>query len=186
LFKNCAVFIRVLNKDLGSQDKSIMQPIGRTGTSASCRLVFLQKNLKDKLMTHYTEIRTRYNESDQGGLIHHSAYLPYLEIARVEFFETMGFDLLAFEQEGCFCVVHAVDSRYLKPLRALDEIKVITCLASYQRVKFSFSYEITKDGNVVFAAETRHCFVDAQLKPMAIPEKLRLQLDAVASNEKDR
>ena len=42
----------------------------------------------DYSFTH--RLRTRFAETDAMGIIHHAAYLPYLEEARVEYLRAIG------------------------------------------------------------------------------------------------
>jgi len=49
---------------------------------------------------HETKITPRYAETDQMGLIHHSAYVVYLEQARIEYLESIGLAYHELEQYG--------------------------------------------------------------------------------------
>ena len=70
-------------------------------------------------MQYTTEIKVRYAETDQMGIVHHSRYFPWFEVARTEFLEEYGIQYGELEkQEMCirdrplpeyrisFCVFH--------------------------------------------------------------------------------
>jgi acyl-CoA thioester hydrolase len=46
------------------------------------------RDLADYPFAH--RLRTRFAETDAMGVVHHAAYLPYLEEARVEFLRSIG------------------------------------------------------------------------------------------------
>lgn len=51
------------------------------------------------LEPHTTRIRVRYAETDQMGIVHHSNYYVWMEVARVELCESLGFRYRDMERE---------------------------------------------------------------------------------------
>ena len=49
--------------------------------------------------SHSSCIRARYAETDQMGVIHHANYYVWMEVARVELCESMGFRYRDMEKE---------------------------------------------------------------------------------------
>ncbi|MCL4441489.1 MAG: hypothetical protein M1609_13130 [Firmicutes bacterium] len=43
-----------------------------------------------------TEIRVRYEETDQMGFVYYGKYFTWFEVGRTEFFRTMGLPYTAF------------------------------------------------------------------------------------------
>ncbi len=79
-------------------------------------------------------LRTRFAETDAMGIIHHAAYLPYLEEARVEYLRAIGhpYDAVRAGDDGDvpggggsreFPVLE-VSVQYRRPLRFDDEVDV--------------------------------------------------------------
>ena len=77
-------------------------------------------------------LRTRFAETDAMGIIHHAAYLPYLEEARVEYLRAIGhpYDSVRAgegDDEGVggrdFALLE-VSVQYRRPLRFDDEVDV--------------------------------------------------------------
>src|SRR5207253_1218551 len=54
---------------------------------------------------HTTAIRVRYPEVDPMGYLHHSRYLQYFEIGRIELLRALGHSYADLEQQGVFFVV---------------------------------------------------------------------------------
>jgi acyl-CoA thioester hydrolase len=47
-----------------------------------------------------TKIKVRYVETDQMGVVHHSKYYPWFEVARGEYITRMGMTYKQMEEEG--------------------------------------------------------------------------------------
>ena len=66
-------------------------------------------------------MRVRYADTDASGAVHHSAYLAYFEVARVEALRGLGFPVGGLEASGVFMPVVEARITYLRPAR-LDEL----------------------------------------------------------------
>ncbi len=60
-------------------------------------------------------IRVRYPECDPMGYLHHSVFLQYFEMGRVELLRSMGHSYADFEKAGLFFVVVSVEVKYRVP-----------------------------------------------------------------------
>jgi acyl-CoA thioester hydrolase len=117
-------------------------------------------------------IQTRYSETAQDGIIHHSTYVVYLENARIAYLKNLGIDINAMEKRKIFCPVVDLSLKFLKTLQSLDDISVNVILETCSKVRFSFNYEILKEGNCVTEGATVHCFVNEHFKPIPIPHEV--------------
>lgn len=115
-------------------------------------------------------IRTRYSETGQDGIIHHSAYVVYFEVARVEFFKEIGCDINEIEKKNMFCPVVDLSIKYMKPLRSLEDIVVHISVESVSKVRFALGYQILRRETCIATSSVSHCFLNAAFKPTAIPE----------------
>jgi len=113
-------------------------------------------------------LKTRYVETDQGGIVHNSAYIIYLENARIDFLQSIGLDINELERKGVQCPVVSQSVKYLKPLYSLQEIAVQVQVASFSKVRFFLSYEITRGKDKILTGQTEHCFLDRYFKPQAL------------------
>ena len=68
--------------------------------------------------------RVRYAETDQMGYVHHSNYLKYFEIARIEWFASIGFSYKKLEDRGTLMPVVTVDLNFKSPCYFDDLITV--------------------------------------------------------------
>lgn len=114
-------------------------------------------------------IRTRYVETGQDGIIHHSSYVVYLEVARIEFLKTIGFDVNELEKMKIYCPVVDLSLKYLKPLYSLEDIVVQVHAGTFSKVRFSLTYHILRQGECVTRGEVSHCFLNESFKPIPLP-----------------
>ena len=69
------------------------------------------------MLAHSIPIRVRYPEVDAMGYLHHSRYLQYFEMGRIELLRSLGVSYADLEKQGVFFVVVKVECRYKAPAR---------------------------------------------------------------------
>ena len=52
------------------------------------------------MKNHQVEVRVRYSETDQMGVVYHGNYIPYFEIGRVEWLRNKGISYKSMEESG--------------------------------------------------------------------------------------
>lgn len=129
-------------------------------------------------------IRTRYAETGQDGIIHHSSFVVYLEEARIEFLRGLGCHVGDLEKQHIFCPVVDLQVRYIKPLHLLEDIVIEVLVASYSKVRFTLDYQIFRGQECMAKASTEHCFVNGAFKPIAIPLDLMNVLATTSSSKR--
>lgn len=75
---------------------------------------------------HTIQFRVRYGEVDQMGVVHHSRYLSYFEMGRVELMRSIGLPHAAQEDRGEPQSIRSVDVRYASPARYDDVLELTT------------------------------------------------------------
>lgn len=118
------------------------------------------------------DIRVRYNETDRMGIVHHSNYVYYYEMARTEFMRRLGVSYREMEEGGVYLVVREVSSKYFAPAYYDEILHVTVKLAAEPRVKVTFDYEIHNDkGELLNTGRTVLASVDAETRrPVRCPE----------------
>jgi acyl-CoA thioester hydrolase len=101
-------------------------------------------------------LRTRFAETDAMGIIHHAAYLPYLEEARVAYLRAIGHPYDEVRSDGVDFAVLEVAVQYRHPLRFDDEVDVHLRLGAVKRTTFQLAYLLTVAGDVRASAVTVH------------------------------
>jgi acyl-CoA thioester hydrolase len=120
------------------------------------------------------EIRVRYSETDQMGVVYHGSYVPYFEIGRVEWLRKKGISYKELEATGIALPIVSMHINYKKPARYDELLKVTTKLKSQNGVKIEFDCEIRNENDELLT--TAHfilVFVDVNLgKPILPPDKI--------------
>ena len=120
------------------------------------------------------QVRVRYAETDQMGVVYHANYFVWFEVGRVEFIRQMGLDYKTMEQEeGALIAVVEASARYKAPARYDDELLVRTSLAGVRGpiVRFRYAVLRAEDEMLLCEGETVHMVVGRDMKRREMPEK---------------
>ncbi len=126
----------------------------------------------------------RYAETDQMGVVHHAAYVPWLEQGRVDWLARLGVNYAELESAGVFFPVTDLRLVYRRALRFGDAVLVETRLVQLASRKLSFAYRVYVVGDDRPAAMGRsvHVAQDAEGRVRRLPpslfESLRSALEA--------
>lgn len=117
------------------------------------------------------EVRVRYGETDQMGVVYHGNYAQYFEIGRIEWLRKFGISYKQMEEEGIMLPVISLAINYKKSARYDDVIKVKTQLVKLPSATIEFYYEITNESGVVLTTgNTTLVFIDmSRNKPTKCP-----------------
>ncbi len=126
------------------------------------------------------QIRVRYGETDQMGVVYHGNYALYLEIGRIEWLRKLGISYKNMEEKGVMLPVVSLNINYKKSAQYDDLIHVKTKLKKRPTAKIEFEYEITdKKGEILTTASTVLVFIDMKTnKPMRAPQYILDAIDA--------
>jgi acyl-CoA thioester hydrolase len=138
-----------------------------------------------------TEIRVRYAETDQMGIVYYANYLVWFEIGRVELLRSLG---LAYSQleidHQCILPVIEANCRYRAPARYDDQILIETRPALLRGPVLKFAYRIYRKANqegkereLLAEGETTHMVCDDQLNKKPLPEKYATALRAMMAEK---
>ncbi len=127
----------------------------------------------DRVVEH--SVRVRYSETDRMGIVYHANYIVWFEIGRTEFCRAAGFPYRQMEESGILILVTGVDCKYRRAARYDDRVTIRTRMGETGSRGLSFFYEIVMagDGTLLAEGSTRHLFVDAGTRPIAIPSEIR-------------
>jgi acyl-CoA thioester hydrolase len=116
--------------------------------------------------------RVRYSEVDAMGYLHHSRYLQYFEVGRVELLRAMGHSYADFERDGIFFVVVKAEIQFKSPARHDDELQLMTRIVRQTYVRIDHVYELKRGAKVVATGSTTIACVDREGKLQQIPSGL--------------
>ena len=100
------------------------------------------------MFTSETQIRVRYAETDQMGVVYHSNYFLYFESARAESIRQLGLTYAGMEKMGIVMPVIDVHCRYLRPAVYDDLLTIKTMLKELPvHHKIEFHHEVYNEKN---------------------------------------
>ncbi len=137
-----------------------------------------------------TEVRVRYAETDQMGIVYYANYLVWFEIGRVELLRALGLAYSQLEIEHqCILPVVEAKCRYRAPARYDDQILIETRPALLRGSVLKFAYRILRkapegqEPTLLAEGETVHVVCDDQLNKKPLPEQYAAALRALMGNE---
>lgn len=130
-------------------------------------------------LTHDLELRVRYAETDQMGVVYHTNYLIWCEIGRTELIRALtGASYADLEAQGVGLAVSELSIRYHGAARYDNLIRVATTLADARSRSVTFDYLIThaESRERLASARTVLVSIDGKGKPVMMPAELRTRL----------
>lgn len=124
--------------------------------------------------SHTVEVRVRYSETDQMGVVYHGNYIPYFEIGRVEWLRNKGVSYKSLEESGIALPIVSMTLNYKKSARYDDLLTVKTKFKKLGAVKIEFDCEIRSEQNeLLTTAQFILVFVDMKTgRPIAPPKHI--------------
>ena len=128
-----------------------------------------------------TEITVRFAETDAQGIAHHASFLVWLEVARVEYLARFAGGYQAIRDRGFEALTTEVNVRYHRAASFDDRLLVEARCVDLRGARFRYEYRITRAGELVAEAWTRHAVVDSETyRPTRVPGWLA---EAIATAE---
>lgn len=122
-----------------------------------------------------TQVRVRYAETDQMGVVYHSNFFPYFESARTESIRQLGFTYASMEKMGVVMPVIDVHCRYLRPARYDDLLTIKTMLKElpvHHKIEFHHEVYNEKDELLAVARIILYFMESATMKRTSMPAEL--------------
>jgi acyl-CoA thioester hydrolase len=115
---------------------------------------------------HETKIKVRYVETDRMGIVHHSNYYSWFEVARGEFITDTGMTYRDMEEEGIMMPVLESSCKYIQAAKYEDILIIQAWIHEINGAKAIFNYKIIreKDNKIIATGSTKHAFVNNKFK----------------------
>jgi acyl-CoA thioester hydrolase len=118
-----------------------------------------------------TTFHIRYAETDQMGIVHHSAYVPWLEEARSALSRRYGRSYADFERAGYALAVTEMSVRFVTPARYDRAVTVRIRVSQVRSRQVCFDYEVldAETSTRLASGFTAHVCIDRAGRPARIP-----------------
>lgn len=122
------------------------------------------------MISHETQLRVRYAETDQMGYVYYGNYATYFEVARVETFRHIGFSYKEMEDVGIMMPVLEYKTKYIKPARYDDLLTIKIIIKDKPGIRIRFDYEVYNEAKVLLnVSETTLVFVNKETGKPSMP-----------------
>jgi acyl-CoA thioester hydrolase len=127
-------------------------------------------------------IRVYYEDTDAAGVVYYANYLRYMERARTEWLEALGFPLAAFEREHDVAfAVHRAEIDFLAPARLNDRLAVSVEVRERGASRLVVAQQVLRDGTaLVNGLIVLACVDPRRWRAARIPAPLARALPPVA------
>lgn len=131
-----------------------------------------------------SNIDVRYPDVDVAGIVHHSIYVYWLEIARMDFFAACGYPYTYTAEYGVNPVMVDMDIKYLAPVHYPDTVKVLSCAVFCAPKKLKLLYKVTSmDGETLYTkGETFHIWAGPDMRSYDMQENMPGFYEAMSAN----
>ena len=121
----------------------------------------------------FHKLKVYYEDTDSGGVVYYANYLKFLERARTEALFSIGFsNKKVKEQFNSLIIVKSCNIEYKKSAYLEDELNVRSFVKSITKTSFFMNQIITKKDEIIVEARIHLVFVNAQGKPVKIPDEI--------------
>ena len=118
----------------------------------------------------YSEIKVevRYAETDRMGIVHHSVYPIWYELARTKFIKEIGISYSELEEMGIMTPLADLVCKYICPAEYEDILTIRVWSSKLTPARIVFNYEVYKEGieKPINTGSTTHAWVGKNLHPI--------------------
>lgn len=115
------------------------------------------------------KLRVRFAETDQMGVAHHSAYVVWLEAARVEWMRERDLSYRQIEDSGLSLAVSRVEVEYRAAALFDDELEIAAELKDARSRRVVFSYTVMRGSQLLATGASYHVPTDRTGRATTLP-----------------
>jgi acyl-CoA thioester hydrolase len=112
-------------------------------------------------------IRVYYKDTDMGGIVYHSNYLDFCEMARSEMFFQEGKSPAIGE---CHFAIKKIEADFMAPSYLGDMLEISTKVLKIKHTSLDLYHEIWRDDTLIFKQKVTLVFLCKDGKPHRIDE----------------
>lgn len=125
------------------------------------------------MISHDTQVRVLYRDTDKMGVVYHANYIVYYEAARNEMFRSIGLPYTELEAMNIVMPIVEVESKYKAPAYYDDLLTVRATIKELPEVRVIVEYEIFNEaGTLINTGKTVLGYVNTErMRPCRAPQK---------------
>ena len=119
------------------------------------------------------KIKVYYEDTDSGGVVYYANYLKFIERARTNLIQELGYSLkLLSEKYNCHFVVKNIECNYIQSAKLEDELLIQTKFIEIKKASFKLEQIIYREDTAIFESEVLMVNINSKGKPLKIPDQL--------------
>ena len=119
-----------------------------------------------------TLLSVRFAETDQMGVAHHSSYVLWCEVGRVDWMKAHNMSYRSFEEDtGISLAVSELKIKYRQGVSFDDELTIVTTLVQAKSRRFIFDYQISSGEKRIADAQSIHTPTNRQGQSVRMPQE---------------
>lgn len=125
------------------------------------------------MISHDTQIRVLYRDTDKMGVVYHANYIVYYEAARNEMFRAIGLPYTELEAMNIVMPIVEVESKYKAPAYYDDLLTVRATIKELPEVRAIVEYEVFNEaGTLINTGKTVLGYINTErMRPCRAPQK---------------
>lgn len=129
--------------------------------------IVLGKTAQKALVSSYLDIKVPFYDVDSMRIVWHGHYVKYIEDARCELLDKLGYNYLAMEESGYIWPIVDMRLKYVASAKFAGTIRVYAFLVEYEsRMKIAYEIYDLATGKVLNKAHTVQVAVDIESEEM--------------------
>ena len=123
-------------------------------------------------------VRVYFHDTDAGGVVFHGNYLHFMEAARTEYFQSLGYNVAELQRAGeVLFVVHKLELNYRAPARLHDQLRVTAEVERMGGARLIFDQRVWRAEELLVSAKVQLATVDPRtLRPVPVPDRIRARV----------
>ena len=123
-------------------------------------------------MFQYT-LKIYYEDTDSGGVVYYANYLKFIERARTEMINELGFTLTALLKDyDRLFLVKKIECDYIESCKLEDTLNVQSKVLVLKNASFVLEQNLLKQNKIIFRSKIVMVCVNSQGAPSKIPNEL--------------
>tara|TARA_B100000900_G_C20291537_1_gene598289 strand:- start:41 stop:430 length:390 start_codon:yes stop_codon:yes gene_type:complete len=119
-------------------------------------------------------LKVYYEDTDSGGVVYYANYLKFIERARTNLIQKLGFTLRELlENYDCLFIVRKVNCDYLQSAKLEDNLIVQSRFCEINNASFNLEQNILRNEQTIFTSQILMVCVNSKGQPKKIPQKLK-------------
>ena len=131
------------------------------------------------MITHDTQIRVLYRDTDKMGVVYHANYIVFYEAARNEMFRAIGLPYTLLEKMNIVMPIVEVESKYKAPAYYDDLLTVRSTIKELPEARAVVEYEgFNEAGTLLNTGKTVLGYVNTErMRPCRAPKEFINELE---------